>query len=101
LHPILLHCLTIWLQKLKKIILEDELGICADLDMEMDALVGTYSCEWTEVVNDPERRKQFRQFVNAVSEKPLPQGVPGSLSQIGRPGGSNRTYRRARSNQAR
>lgn len=62
-----LCCLSIWLQKLKKIILEDELGICADLDKEMDSLVDTYSCEWTEVVNSPERRKQFRQFVNAVS----------------------------------
>ena len=39
--------------------------------MEMDALVGTYSCEWTEVVNDPERRKKFRQFVNAVSAPKL------------------------------
>jgi hypothetical protein len=82
-----LHCLIIWLQKLKKIILEDELGICADLDGEMDALVGTYSCEWTEVVNGPERRKQFRQFVNTVSGKPLPQGVPGSHFTIG----ANRT----------
>jgi nitrite reductase (NAD(P)H) len=59
--------LILLMQKLKKIILEDELGICTDLDREMDALVGTYTCEWTEVVNDPERRKQFRQFVNAVS----------------------------------
>ncbi|CCO35367.1 nitrite reductase (NAD(P)H) large subunit [Rhizoctonia solani AG-1 IB] len=53
-------------EKLKKIILDDELGICADLDREMDALVGTYQCEWTTVVKNPERRKQFRQFVNSV-----------------------------------
>ncbi|CAE6540498.1 unnamed protein product [Rhizoctonia solani] len=53
------------IEKLKKIILNDELGICADLDREMDALVGTYQCEWTEVVKNPERRKQFRQFVNS------------------------------------
>lgn len=51
-------------EKLKKIILDDELGICADLEREMDALVGSYSDEWTAVVRDPERRKQFRQFVN-------------------------------------
>ena len=30
----------------------------------MQHLVDTYRCEWTEVVNDPERRKLFRQFVN-------------------------------------
>ncbi|KAF8491117.1 nitrite reductase [Gautieria morchelliformis] len=51
-------------QKLKKILLDDELGICADLEREMDALVGTYADEWTAVVKSPERRKQFRQFVN-------------------------------------
>lgn len=55
------------MQKLKKVILEDELGICADLDREMDALVGTYQCEWTTVIKNPERRQQFRQFVNSVS----------------------------------
>ena len=84
--------LIMWLQKLKKVILEDELGICADLDRDMDALVGTYSCEWTEVVNDPERRKQFRQFVNAVSNIPCPRVSQARPAQIGRSGGSNRTY---------
>lgn len=51
---------------MKKIIVDDELGICGDLDREMDELVGTYSDEWKAVVDDPERRKQFRQFVNTV-----------------------------------
>jgi nitrite reductase (NAD(P)H) len=54
------------LERLKKIIIEDELGICAELDREMDELVGTYYDEWRAVVEDPERRKQFRQFVNTV-----------------------------------
>ncbi|KAF8587207.1 nitrite reductase [Ramaria rubella] len=52
------------IQKLRKILLDDELGICADLEKEMDTLVGTYADEWAAVVNNPERRKQFRQFVN-------------------------------------
>ena len=51
-------------QKLRKVILDDELGICADLEREMDDLVGTYFDEWRAVVSDPERQKQFRQFVN-------------------------------------
>ncbi|KAF8599087.1 nitrite reductase [Ceratobasidium sp. AG-I] len=58
------------IEKLKKVILEDELGICADLDREMDALVGTYQCEWTTVVKNPERRQQFRQFVNSDERQP-------------------------------
>ena len=55
------------LQRLKKIILDDELGICADLDREMDELVGKYFDEWKMIVDDQERQKQFRQFVNTVS----------------------------------
>lgn len=54
-------------QRLKKILLDDELGICPDLEREMDALVGTFYDEWKVVVEDPARQKQFRQFVNTVS----------------------------------
>lgn len=54
------------LERLKKIIIDDELGICAELDQQMDELVGTFRDEWKAVVADPERRKQFRQFVNTV-----------------------------------
>lgn len=32
----------------------------------MDELVGTYYDEWKAVVEDPQRQKQFRQFVNTV-----------------------------------
>lgn len=32
------------IEKLKKIILEDELGICAELDRYMDAIVGLCAC---------------------------------------------------------
>ena len=53
-------------QRLKKVLLEDELGICADLEQEMDELVGTYFDEWKTVVDDQDRQKQFRQFVNSV-----------------------------------
>ncbi|KIJ61882.1 hypothetical protein HYDPIDRAFT_176844 [Hydnomerulius pinastri MD-312] len=52
------------IERLKEIILNDELGICEELEKEMDGLVGTYSDEWNAVVKDPSKRKQFRQFVN-------------------------------------
>ncbi len=62
---------SVWIEKLeggiahlKEVIIEDRLGICAELDERMQYLVDTYKCEWTEVVNNPERRKAFRQFVN-------------------------------------
>lgn len=52
------------IEYLRKVIINDELGICAQLDKEMDELVGTFFDEWAAVVKDPERRKQFRQFAN-------------------------------------
>ena len=40
----------ITIQKLRKVILEDELGICAELDAIMDNLINTYEDEWANVV---------------------------------------------------
>lgn len=52
------------INELKSIIIEDKLGICEELEKEMQELIGTFHCEWTLVVKDPERQKAFRQFVN-------------------------------------
>jgi nitrite reductase (NADH) large subunit len=52
------------IERLREIIIHDKLAICDELERMMQQLVDSYRCEWTEVVNDPERRKQFSQFVN-------------------------------------
>ena len=50
---------------LREVILEDKLGICADLEKQMEDLIGTFFCEWTEVLQDPEKKKKmFTQFAN-------------------------------------
>ncbi|KAH0538787.1 hypothetical protein FGG08_004619 [Glutinoglossum americanum] len=49
---------------LREIILDDKLGICAELEKQMSELVGSFFCEWTEAINSPERRKLFQQFGN-------------------------------------
>lgn len=49
---------------LKEVIMEDSLGICAELDTRMQHLIESYHDEWAEVYNNPERRKKFKQFVN-------------------------------------
>jgi nitrite reductase (NAD(P)H) len=49
---------------LKEVILDDKLGICEDLEAQMQELVGTYFDEWAEVLNNPDRRKHFQQFAN-------------------------------------
>ncbi|HWZ02089.1 MAG TPA: hypothetical protein VNX40_00690, partial [Mucilaginibacter sp.] len=65
-----------WLNKmdgglsyLKNVILNDSLGIAAQLEEEMQSLVNTYHCEWKEVIDDPALRKRFTHFVNAPEEK--------------------------------
>jgi nitrite reductase (NADH) large subunit len=62
---------AVWIEKLeggidhlKEVIIEDKLGICQELEERIQFLVDTYTCEWAEVVKDPEKRKWFRQFVN-------------------------------------
>ncbi|KAJ8607087.1 hypothetical protein MRB53_040523 [Persea americana] len=49
---------------LRSVILDDKLGICKELEEQMEELVGKFECEWTAVVKDPKKREEFRQFVN-------------------------------------
>jgi len=52
------------IEHLKEVIIEDSIGINDELDKRMQHLVDTYHDEWAVVVNDPERKKKFKQFVN-------------------------------------
>jgi nitrite reductase (NADH) large subunit len=68
---------SVWLDKmeggiehLKDVVVNDSLGICADLEADMEKLVTTYKCEWREVVNDPERRARFQHFANTPEADP-------------------------------
>ena len=49
---------------LREVIIDDKLGICADMERQMEELVESYFCEWTETIKDPEKRKYFEQFAN-------------------------------------
>ena len=53
------------LDYLKSVIVDDSLGLVADLEAEMAHVVGTYECEWKATVEDPEKLKRFRTFVNS------------------------------------
>jgi nitrite reductase (NADH) large subunit len=50
---------------LKSVVVEDSLGIGAELEADMQKLVDTYQCEWKTAVEDPDKRRRFRQFVNS------------------------------------
>ena len=58
------------IEYLKTVIVDDALGICAQLERDMQALVDRYECEWAAVVRDPERRRAFRHFANSASSDP-------------------------------
>lgn len=55
------------LDYLRQVIIDDSLGICGELEAEMNHVVDTYQCEWKTTVENPEKVKQFRSFVNADS----------------------------------
>ena len=66
-----------WLEKLeggldhlREVVVDDKLGICAELEAMMQNVIDTYQCEWKAVVDDPEKRKLFRQFVNTDESEP-------------------------------
>lgn len=66
-----------WCEKLeggidhiREVVVDDRLGIADELEQMMQHLIDTYQCEWKTTVEDPERRKWFRQFVNTDETEP-------------------------------
>ena len=66
---------SVWLENLeggidylRSVVVDDKIGLAADLEAEMAHVAGTYECEWKTTIEDPEKLKRFRTFVN--SERP-------------------------------
>jgi nitrite reductase (NADH) large subunit len=53
------------LDHLRAVIVDDSLGVCAELDAAMVQHVGSYQDEWRATIEDPERVQRFASFVNA------------------------------------
>ena len=53
------------LDYLKRVVLDDSLGIANELEADMQRVVDAYECEWKRAVTDPETRRRFRHFVNS------------------------------------
>ena len=53
------------LEYLRQVLVEDSLGIAADLDAGMARHVSDYRDEWAGVLADPDRLRRFVSFVNA------------------------------------
>jgi nitrite reductase (NADH) large subunit len=63
---------SVWLEKLdgglaylQDVVINDSLGIAAELEAQMQRLAGTYACEWKATLDDPQALKRFRHFVNS------------------------------------
>lgn len=64
------------LDAIRAVVLEDSLGIGADLDAAMAEHVDSYEDEWAAVLADPEKLRRFSAFVNA------PDAVDDSLAYV-------------------
>ncbi|UVY82613.1 nitrite reductase large subunit NirB [Brachybacterium sp. NBEC-018] len=53
------------LEELRRVIVEDSLGIGEDLEASMSRHVETYADEWAQTLSDPVRLSRFVPFVNA------------------------------------
>ncbi|MBP0459866.1 nitrite reductase large subunit NirB [Streptomyces montanisoli] len=61
-----------WLERIegglghvRAVVVDDSLGICADLEELMARHVGAYEDEWAATLADPDRLRRFTSFVNA------------------------------------
>ncbi|ORU92394.1 MAG: nitrite reductase large subunit [Cycloclasticus sp. symbiont of Poecilosclerida sp. N] len=53
------------LDYLREVVIDDSLGLAAQLEKEMASVIGTYQCEWKTTIEDPEKVKAFKPFINA------------------------------------
>ncbi|WP_426592823.1 nitrite reductase large subunit NirB [Cellulomonas sp. McL0617] len=60
----------------RAVVMDDALGICADLDAQMARHVDEYEDEWRATLEDPEKLRRFASFVNA------PQTPDPSLAYV-------------------
>jgi nitrite reductase (NADH) large subunit len=72
-----------WLNKLdggidylRRVVIDDALGIADELEADMQHHVDSYACEWKETVEDPARRARFRSFLNEDIPDPNVVFVP-------------------------
>ncbi len=63
------------LDYLKEVVLDDKLTIAAELEEQMEAIVGTYQCEWKTTLESPEKLKRFSHFINSEKKDEAVQFV--------------------------
>jgi nitrite reductase (NADH) large subunit len=68
---------SVWFSKLeggidhvRRVVIDDALGIGEELEADIARHVAGYACEWRETLGDPERLRHFRHFVNDDAPDP-------------------------------
>ena len=63
---------SVWLENLegglaylKKVVIEDKLSIAEELEAQMQYNIDQYQCEWKTTIENPERLKRFKHFINS------------------------------------
>jgi nitrite reductase (NADH) large subunit len=58
------------MEYLQQVVINDSLGIAAELEAEMEHQVATYACEWEATLKDPIKLQRFQHFVNTDAPDP-------------------------------
>lgn len=53
------------LDYLKKVVIDDKLGLCEELEAQMNYNISQYQCEWKTTVENEELQKRFKHFINS------------------------------------
>lgn len=63
---------SVWLENmeggldyLKKVVIDDKLGLCAEMEAQMAYNISQYQCEWKTTVENDELQKRFKHFINS------------------------------------
>jgi len=63
---------SVWLENmegglpyLKKVIIDDKLGLAAELEQQLQENIDQSQCEWKTTVENPELQKRFKHFINS------------------------------------
>ncbi|MFT7682239.1 MAG: nitrite reductase (NADH) large subunit [Moritella dasanensis] len=61
---------------LREVVVNDKLGINAQLETDINKLIGEFKCEWSDVVDSEEQQTRFAHFINSKEQDSNVRFVP-------------------------
>ncbi len=53
------------LDYLRDVVINDRLGLGEEFEQEMEQVIHSYACEWKKTIEDPNKMRRFRHFINS------------------------------------